>query len=127
MYGRWNDLVKSTNTLKPKKTTLVQNSAAKEPPQLDRNPKEVIKPGKSTHRDQQMEKAQVEKLIAPPDEEFGIPMSESEYESMVEQMVTCRFSRSDFDKILKTKKSLQQGHKGVQKPLYKTEENKSTP
>ena len=42
---------------------------------------------------------------APREEEFGIPTSEEEYESMVERMATCGFTRPDLDKILETKRT----------------------
>ena len=52
-----------------------------------------------------MEKTLPDKQSAPREEDFGIPTSETEYESMVERMATCGFSRTDLEKILETKKT----------------------
>ena len=45
------------------------------------------------------------KQTAPQETDFGIPPSETEYESMVERMSTCGFTRTDLNKILEAKRT----------------------
>ena len=63
-------------------------------------------PGTSAQSSQQQpNKPQDVSPIPPREEDYGIPTSETEYESMVERMATCGFSRTDLDKILETKRT----------------------
>jgi hypothetical protein len=117
LYGRWNDLVKNTTNYSSGRDSEEpnterrdqqeeQNSASQERPDEPVNTKSINKPGTSSQREnQQMEKTLPDKQSPPREVDFGIPTSETEYESMVERMATCGFSRTDLEKILETKKT----------------------
>jgi hypothetical protein len=110
LYGRWNDLVKTTNTFKNHDQTQEQSL---EPDTETEGQQEITKdisqnnmPGTSAQSSQQQpNKPQDVSPIPPREEDYGIPTSETEYESMVERMATCGFSRTDLDKILETKRT----------------------
>ena len=117
LFGRWNDLVKSTQ----KFSTEGQEDEPTEPAQsTSKSRTETTTPlPKTSPPEQQLAKSdsfkqnlqpRTEKVITarqvPPREvDYGIPTTETEYESMVERMATCGFSRTDLDKILETKKT----------------------
>ena len=91
------------------------NSASQERSEKPVNTKSIKKPETTSQREsKQMERTLPDKQLAPREEDFGIPTSETEYESMVERMATCGFSRTDLEKILETKKTAFNYHKGVQ-------------
>ena len=130
LYGRWNDLVKNTTNYSSGRDSEepnterrdqqeVENSASQERPEEPVNTKSINKPGTSSQREnKQMEKTLPDKQSAPCEEDFGIPTSETEYESMVERMATCGFSRTDLEKILETKKqpsTRPQGSSGIRR------------
>ena len=102
LYGRWNDLVKSTKHY---------NTRQEEVPivtQEDLNPKEKptdqSKPDEATQSIPDKKKNEPNQTT-PQETDFGIPTSETEYESMVERMSTCGFTRTDLDKILEAKRT----------------------
>jgi hypothetical protein len=104
LFGRWNDLVKTTKTFGNKEVTtqadqradeaLVAVNSPSKPAQRDPKNQTVTETEKTDHEP-----------AAPREEEFGIPTSEEEYESMVERMATCGFTRTDLDKILEAKRT----------------------
>ena len=96
--------MKTTNTFGNKDVTVRAEQKA------DEAPVGVDSSSEPTHRDPKKQTAtETEKTdqepTAPREEEFGIPTSEEEYESMVERMATCGFTRPDLDKILETKRT----------------------
>ena len=103
-FGRWNDLVKTVITKTQQQTTTIQQNDDKR----NDSSKEQTEPKQSTStqdNQKQREEDKPAQILPPREEDFGIPTTETEYESMVERMASCGFTKADLTKILETKKT----------------------
>ena len=103
-FGRWNDLVKTVITKTQQQTTTIQQNDDKP----NDSSKEQTEPKQSTStqdNQKQREEDKPAQILPPREEDFGIPTTETEYESMVERMASCGFTKADLTKILETKKT----------------------
>ena len=90
LFGRWNDLVKTVSN----HNTTLRNSdeSPTKAPTFTEIQKEMVndKPPKETNNPEQSTSTATVKealpLVAPREEDFGIPKTETEYEAMVERM-----------------------------------------
>ena len=105
LFGRWNDLIKTSGGRHYESQSEEATSRTEkhvEPESSKNQPQEESQPQQTTSSGTNQE---ANPRAAPREEEFGIPQSEHEFESMVERMATCGFSKSDLEKILETKRT----------------------